>query len=533
MSSKSKNHKFAQVTKDLADHVGGRQGRALSKAVVAAMSRPSVGSRTLVGPQMDAVRGFLGGYTPDAVPIAVKRRMRKHAQVRYCLGAAKAPILRGDVWFDTNSTELDALLTRVFIDSGFFKRALRTSLLAVEFGFSAHEQIWDIEENMSVGWEVPNTSGGLDRRTAHYPQLFYPKNLKSLDPSMVTILMDKFGDKRGLLYGGAGRPVIFTEEQLKEALASGRYNVLDAKKSFVYTLDGDFGDPYGCGRLDSAYDPWYWQGIVFLICNRWFEKKADPPLIGYAPSTSAIADPGVNGTEYDPEDENEAPVLLMASALRKLRSTGEVVFPSDPYFDESGKPSNIRAYSAEEMGTKDMHPAFLEYIEHLDRKISRAVMVPDSITASQSGMSQYGSLQVMADVYVDVQNDTLYSAVEQINAEVIQPFLRYNGLKDRAILRTGGISAANRETSKDIFLKVLEADMLAEQAFGRVYPQSLTAMLDREKLARAQGVPFKRPDPDAPAPKMPQTIDPGAGGGAAPGAAGQPPRGPAKKVAPK
>lgn len=525
----TKPSRIALATHQLAKRVGGKQGRSIAAAVSEALTRPSTGSRTLVGSQTASVLSFLGGYTPDSVPFTVKKRMRKHPQVRYCLAAAKAPILRGDIWFETNSTELAALTNRVFIESGYVRRMIRTSLLGIDFGFSAHEQIWDIDPTFDVGWDVPNAEGGTDHREKTYTNLFRPDRLKELDPALVTILTNKFGDKQGLLFGGNGRALLM-EEDVRRALMSGEYNILDNRKSFIYTVDGEFQQHAGCARLDSAYDPWFWQGIIHLICNRWFERKSDPPLIGYAPSVAAMSDPGVTGTEYDPDDENEAPVLLMSRAMAKLRSTGDIALPSDPYFDEQGKPSNIKAYSIQELETKDVHPAFMEYIEHLDRKISRGLLVPDSITSSQKGMSQYGSLQVMADVYVDVQNDTLYSIVEQFQREIVQPFLDYNGIKDRVVARTGGISAANREAAKEMFVKVLEADMLAEQAFGRIFPQSLTAMVDREQLARANGVPFKRPDPDAPAPKPPQHV---AEEGAAPGASGQPPRGPAKKTAAK
>lgn len=528
--SKKPSHSLAKTTLALANRVGGKQGRAIAAAVHDALNRPSIGSRTLVGPQVAAVQSLLGGYAPESVPVNVKKRMRKHPQVRYCLAAAKAPIMRGNVWFESNSMELVALLQRVFVESGFLRQSLRTMLLAIDYGFSAHEQVWDLEPTYEVGWDVPNTAGGFDHRTKTYTDLFLPERLKELDPAMTTLLVDKFGDKRGLIYGSPGRMIV-TEDDLASAMKSGEFNVLSREKSFVFTLDGEYQNHYGCGRLDSAYDPWYWQNLIYLICNRWYERKGDPPLIGYAPSVAAIADPGISGTEYDPDDESEAPVILIARAMERLRSTGSVGLPSDPFFDETGKPSNVKAYSISELETRDIHPAFLDYVEHLDRKISRGLLVPDAIVASQKGMSQYGSLQVMADVYVDTQNDVLFQAVEQFQEEVVEPFLKYNGIKERAVARTGGISAANRDAAKEFFLKVMEADTLAEQAFGRIYPQSLTAMVDREQLARDVGVPFKRPDPDAPAPRLPQA--PAADGGTAPGAAGQPPRGPAKKAASK
>ena len=524
--------RFAQQTLQVAKRVGGRAGRTLAQATVEmlqATTRPDIGTRTVIGSQVDAVKSYLGGFVPYGVPFGVKTRMRRHPQIRFVAAAAKAPLLRGEVWFDTNSTEVQSLLKSVFIDSGYFKRSLRTSLLAIDYGFSAHEQIWDYSPEYNVGWDVPNAKGGFDHKEKNYANLFLPRRLKELSPENVTLLRSRYGEYAGLIYG-APATMALSESDVAALVAGKQENILAPNKSFVFTRDGDWQNFYGVGHLDSAYDPWYWQTLVYLICNRWFERKGDPPLVGYAPSNPAIADPGVDAEEFDPADESDSPVLLMSRGLEKLRSTGNLALPSDPYFDDEGKPGSIRAYEVKELDVKDAHPAFKEYIEHLDVKISRAYLVPDAIAASQKGMGTYGSLQTMAEVYVDVQNDTLADFVEQFDREQVQPFLRYNGITDRASMRTGGINSSSKDTIKETFAKILEADMLAEQAFGRIYPQSLTVMLDREALARGAGVPFKRPDPDAPAPKPPQ--DPAtAAAGAAAGAGNQPQRGPAKKSA--
>lgn len=523
---------LAKRTLAVAKHVGGRDGRALAQAtteMLRSTMRPDLGTRTLVDSQVGAIKGMLGAFAPNRVPFNVKTRMRRNPQVRFVSAAAKAPLLRGDAWFDTNSTEVQSLLNRVFLESGHFRRSLRTSLLACDYGFSAHEQIWGMEPEYEVGWDTPKEGGGFSHTDKVFKNLFLPVRLKALAPEFVSILSDRYGEYAGLVHGNPGA-MAMTAEQLAKILASSVDNVLAPNKSFVFTLDGEWGNFYGSGRLDSAYEPWYWQTLVYLICNRWFERKGDPPLVGYAPSTAALADPGVDADAYDPDDENESPVLLMSRGLEKLRSTGNLALPSDPYFDDDGKPGTIRAYEVKELDVKDAHPAFKEYIEHLDVKISRAYLVPDAIAASQKGMGTYGSLQTMAEVYVDVQNDTLATFVEQYDREQVQPFLRYNDIKDRAVLRTGGITASSKDAITETFNKILEADMLAEQAFGRIYPQSLTMMVDREALARGAGIPFKRPDPDAPTPKPPQDAATAAEGAAA-GAGNQPPRGPAKKAA--
>jgi hypothetical protein len=500
---------FAEKTRLVANRIGGVTGRSLAAAVDEMLSAtPELGTRTTspISSQLGNALLALGRYSPGTVPIRTKKLMRKDAQIRLTLEAAKAPILKAPLWFETRSTEIQSLLTDVFIESGFLHETLRTGLLAIEFGFSAHEKVWDIETDHEVRWDVPNTTGGMDSRGKVYPSLFVPECAKSLDPEYVTLLQDEYGTFKGLIYGiTAGE--LSTGADIDALVARGTLNALNAEKSFVFALNDEWQNQYGEGCLDYAYDPWYWQQLIYLVTNRWFERKSDPPILGWAPATPALGGPDIESDDSATYEDaaQESPLVLHARGLRRLRSSGLYVMPAEPFLDDAGKPSNLRCYDAKEMAVADMSDVFISYLEHLDRRKSRAMLVPDSVVAGQQGSGTYGSLQILAEITVDIQNARLQQFLNFANEAWIEPFLEYNGIKEKALLRTGGISSNNREVLRDITIKILEADMLAEQAWGRIFPQSLTSMISRDDLLRALAVPYKQPDPDSPLPRPPMS----------------------------
>src|SRR5688500_3812113 len=103
----------ARTALGVAKTVGGRTGRALTTAIQAALSSaPELGVRTgnLVNSNVPQLMAHLGRYQPGVVPIEIKKRMRKDAQISFALAAAKAPILAAKMYFESNSVEAIALL---------------------------------------------------------------------------------------------------------------------------------------------------------------------------------------------------------------------------------------------------------------------------------------------------------------------------------------------------------------------------------------------------------------------------------------
>jgi hypothetical protein len=473
----------------LASSVGGADGKHLAAAVSEALNEPDVREHTQIGTYLDQGLANVGSYNPQRIPLSTKREMRRDAQIRFGLQAVKSPIQQAPLHFVCRSREVQQLLNDVFIESGFLTELLRTSLNAVDYGWQAHEQLWEVGDH-EVDWEMPNAEGGVDVKTKTYPNIFLPRRFKDLDPSLVQLLKDKKGNFSGLTFGAFSTPV--TIQAVKEHITQNKVNVLRTDKVFLFTPIYEYQNLRGEGRLEWGYDPWYWQRILYMIAMRWYERKADPPLVGYAP----------NNTGIDEEDGTQrSNLLLIGDAMGKLRSTGYVGLPSEVFMDDEGRPSNVRAWSIEELAVQDMHPAFLDGIDHFDKKKTRAVFAPDIALSRDRQAGTLGSTEAIVDVTITMQNQTLDAWVFAVNEYVIKPFLRYNNIKDKAYLTSTGVLQDNRAALKELTMKVLEADMLAEQAWGRIFPQSLTQMVDREGLVRELGVPYRPIDPDAPMPK--------------------------------
>ncbi len=493
-----------QEMRGLARLVGGKDGRRLSAYILAAANGQggpdlTIHTRKPVTAQAAAVLDTLGAFRPDHVSIETMKRMRLDPQIQLALAATKAPILSAPIFFESTSREAIALCEAAWNDSGILRELQRTSLNAIDFGFSAHEKLWEAMENYTVDWTVPGaTVGVMEPKSKTYPIAFLPKRAKDLDPSMVTLLCDEFGRFKGLVHGSP--PASMAD------IASRAKDVLLPEKCFVFTINEEFGNIYGRARQVSAYDPWYWQRILYLITNRWYERKSDPAMVGYAPSDPMLMDPGTDeNTDYDENDAHFSPILRLRSLMTNaLRASGIMVLPSEPYKDDNGKPSTVRAYDVKELGLEDVHPAFLAYHQHLDAKKTRAMLVPDGAIAASENSGTYGSTKTLSELAISIQNESLSSWVRHYNRYYLQPFCAYNGIKDRVTARTTGISSDSRDILARMAEKTYEADMLLEQAWGPQLPDSLTRLVSRRKILRSLNIPYEEPSPDAPAPEMPE-----------------------------
>lgn len=492
----------AQRAMTVARDVGGEVGRDVLMAVKAALDAPELGQRTNFSPLMDSAFAQLGSYAPLPVSMQVKKRMRLDGQIRFALSATKAPIMAAPIHFECRSAEVRELLNEVFIKSGFVKNLLQMSLNALDFGAQAMEQLWELGENYEVSWDQPGTDGAVDVKTKRYPQIFLPRRFKDLDPERVTYVKDSDGDLSAVVFGSHTAPIA-TLEDVRKALAENRVNVLDPRKAFVFVPGQEYQQYRGTSRLDWAYDPWYWQKIIYLIALRWYERKSDPPYVCYAPLEAGLPGDDVDeDTGFDSTDTRQDGLVLGARALAKLRSSGGVTLPSTPYRDDEGRPSATRVWEIKELAVQDMHPAFIDFLDHLDKKKSRAVLAADIVLSRDRQAGTLGSTEAAMQTVIEIQNEILGAWLELFNRDVLLPFLRYNGLeKERARLTTTGVLKDNQKALMDFMLKIVEADMLAEQAWGRVFPQSMTQMVDRDALLRESGIPHRQVDPDAPMPK--------------------------------
>ncbi|MFO7898090.1 MAG: hypothetical protein R6V58_03405, partial [Planctomycetota bacterium] len=339
---------------------------------------PSLGERTRHGrPFLTALTAsFVGPYRPGAIGVEAKKRMRRDPQIALGLAAIKAPVMNvareGGWWIEGRSEELvDAVAELV---RPLVRPLVRSCLNAVEFGHQAHEKVWELR---TLG------SGAT---------VYAYRKLKDLEPGTFELYADEHGRYAGLRQPHMDAPI-------------------PPEKTFVMTLNKEWGNLYGRGRLDAAYEPWYWSSVIYQFANRYFERKADPVVKAYAPP-EVRPDPHTGAEEHNLDALN--------AELASLRSSGSIALPDER--DEHGN----RRWDVEYLLDDQRGQMFRDYLEHLDAKKLRGLFVPERSLTQDGSVGSHAAARQYADTFLLMEAGLLTDLVGQINEHVIRPLVEVN-----------------------------------------------------------------------------------------------------------
>ncbi len=392
-------------------------------------------------------RGLLGAYSPYAVSVETRKRMRLDPQIRLALAAVKAPVM-GLAW---RAESADARLAR-FVESALrpvWRSLMRSALNAVDFGFQVHEKVWQIAD---LAVEEPGPDGARQVRT--YDDAVTYRKLKDLDPATVVILADERGHFAGF-------------KQTSTDV------VVPAEKSFVVTLEKEWGNLYGTSRLEAAYESWYWCRVMYASCNRYFERKGDPPIKGHAPAEVRLDE---EGNEVNSLDEANA-------VIHSLRAGGTAVFPDER--DEHGNPR----WDFEFLLDDKRAEMFLDYIRHLEVMKLRALLVPERVLTHEGGSGSYALAQEHTDTFLRSEELLIQELLDHVNRYLLPQLVLYNFGPSAAPVRitTSGLSRSNRELMKELLLRLLDAERAASQG----QRPNLAAVIDTVRLLEELNLPVR------------------------------------------
>jgi len=392
-------------------------------------------------------RGLLGVYSPYAISIETRKRMRLDPQIRLALAAIKAPIM-GLAW---RAESVDGSLAR-FVESALrpvWRSLVRSALNAVDFGFQVHEKVWQVGE---LKVEEPAAEGG--RRVRTCPDVVTYRKLKDLDPASVVILADERGNFAGF-------------KQLSTDV------VVPAEKAFVVTFEKEWGNLYGTSRLDAAYEPWYWCRVMYASCNRYFERKGDPPIKGHAPAEIRLDEDGNEVTSLDEAN----------TVIQSLRAGGTAVFPDER--DEHGNPR----WDFEFLLDDKRAEMFLDYIQHLEVLKLRAMLVPERVLTHEGATGSYALAQEHTDTFLRSEELLIQELLDHINRYLVPQLIFYNfGPQAPPVnITTSGLSRSTRELMKELLLQVLAAERVAKEGER----PDLAAIIDVVKLLEELNLPVK------------------------------------------
>ena len=359
----------------------------------------------------------LGAFTPGEVTHAVRKRMRRDGQIALGLAAVKAPLMGIKWWVECEEAQVAALVEAVL--SPLWRELMRSSLNAIDFGFQAHEKVWEIR-SLTV----------TDRRGErhHFRQAAVVKALRDLDPEYVTLLVDEAGRFAGFQYGDDEEGV-----------------VVPAEKAYVVTVGKEWGNLYGASRLDPAYEPWYWASVMYLFCNRYFERKADPAVVAVGPAEERVDSSGTVAYALDHLDRLAA----------NLRSGGTVTLPYEP--DEI---TGRNRWSIEYLLDDKRADQFLDYLNHLQAMKLRAVLVPERVLTQDRAAGTQAMARVHTDTFLRSEELLLADLVDHVNRFLVPQVVAYNFGPDAppAEVKTAALSAEH-----ETYLKRIVAEALKEK----------------------------------------------------------------------
>jgi len=379
-----------------------------------------------------------------AATMKTLKKMRDDPQIGLGLELVKAPIYGAEWRVECDDDRVGEFVTAEL--KHIWRSALRSSLTAVEFGFAAHEKLWEVDSD-----------------GAHI------KSLKDLDPADCVLMHDAQGSFAGFRHKAR--------------------TTVPAEKSFVFTHDKQFGNPYGQHRMRRSAQYWQWCGNCYRLMNQYLQRRAVPPVIGHAPCEKRQTDAG---TEVDTVDE-------MQKNLKAIMSGGAVTLPAE--FDENGNP----LWSIELLQDQQRSTDFLAPIAHYETMKMRGILVPDR-TATQGETGAYSVAEAHIEMFLVLEEQLLFDLLDHFNLYLIPQIVIYNFGPDapEARVTSEGLSREAQAMLSDLVGKLLQSQVTAAKA---------AEALDVIEVLKGAGVPV-RADADGAQP-------PSAGAEAQPGA--QPP----------
>ena len=362
-----------------------------------------------------AISSYAGEYNPDDISIDTYNKLRMNAQVAAGLKVIKLPII-GQQW----TTVCDDKDIAEFIDQvlrPLWYNLLTSILTAVDYGFSAHEIVYDVQDL--------TLSRKYEQKPFFSKRAIVWKKFKSLYPDTVNIKLDEKENFDGIVQKWIGKDIIIPVE-----------------KSFIFTHDkGDsFGNLFGVSRLKPAYDVWYWWISLVQFMMRYFERKGTPPVVVKFPLGQTK-----DGTDH-------ADIALDIG--KALIGESVVAIPSTTY--ENTPPKWDLNYLLDDKRGE----MFLSALTFFENKILRGMFVPER-TITQDSSSKAGSYslsQTHADMFLLGEEALLVDIENQVNRYIVRRLVEYNfGSKaPQCYIKIERITDARKGFLKDVFMQMVK-----------------------------------------------------------------------------
>ena len=378
------------------------------------------------------IRRLLGVFNPQFITTQDRLLMMKDPVIALCIAILRSPIINlrwsieGDDPLIRDATTLT--MNRVF------RQSAKALSMAIPLGHAVAAPEW-LTSPMLIDVE-DRATGKTDQKTVS-PAWHYDR-IKPIDIRQLELLIDTSLDR----WSGI-------EQTVANDISGKKTIIVGTDRSILWTFRAEdvFGDLRGNPILDQVYEPWWWSAALQLMANRYFERRADPPMKGRAPDESMDA----GGIQVD------AVEYLQAEALN-LKSGSVIILPfrKDPQTGE-------HQYDLDFMQPPDRGEMFQNRLDSLDALKMRGCLITDkAATSDGSGSLAMASVhaETLAGMLTMIINDFL---TEVANPQMVDPFVR-NTFGEQAVQSSrtrmvgAGVSQAEMDRLKEILIKLLDAE---------------------------------------------------------------------------
>lgn len=418
---------------------------------------------------------WLGAYTPDDVPMRVRKLMRRDSQIHLGLQTLKSPLFGIEYYARGGSPRAAAYLRAVLLKTSVLSDVLWSILRSLDFGFSVAELVYD------QGPLEIDLDGRGPEPAVTVPNAVSIQRVRGFEPESCELYADETGALSGVKVSGQSLlpdQVLFAVNQHEH-------------EDPAHPAKGLLGEAV----VDRVYPHFYSCAVNVHSLNRYLDSKGNPPLIATAPNEWR------NGKNARGEDEPAFHCMtVLNEALLALKNGGVCSVPAE--FDKDGNP----LWSIQTLDVKDRVEQFLPSIQYDQTMKLRGMGVPERTVTQDSTVGSFA----MSDTHLD----TFLAGLEVTKVRTVLGAL--NVLARRLVRLTFGaaepcpeIDATQLSRAKiETLLKTLQATLGTVHTLPDGRQFTTEQLLDPVGMIRAANLPMNRVEdvarlPERPAPSAP------------------------------
>lgn len=386
-------------------------------------------------------------YNPEEIDVDTFTLMRRDYQLSMGLAFIKLPIIALPWRVECEDRKIKKTLEWAL--AKVWRGLVKSSLMAVDYGFASHEKVW-VRNRVKIS----ETDKEGNEEVFHNGDLIYFKKIKPHYPSSISVRFDNLQNVTDVVQEGNG---------LNEEV------VLPIRKTFFFTNDKEYGNPFGTSRLKNAYKAWYYQNLLIQFMMQYFERRGTP-------STKVTVPPGKSQDSSGAEIDNMELGLRLGTSI--ISSSVAVI----PYMTNREGRENM--WDIEFLKDEARGPMFVEALSHLEKVSLHSIFVPENLVSGEGG---YGGASVQGDLFLMSEQGLIADLEESINSQLTVPFVEANYPPEKR--KEAKVKLDPLDWNRKIALKEIFTEMIRNADSMIQFGAPPTVLPSLEKMAQILQVP--------------------------------------------